>query len=110
VLYLLYLAIFICCCCYLHHSYAIKPNKTLSNATLKKNLQNNHSKIIQTDQKKTPKFLAKSAWEHYSGIRAQILPACGDWCMPKFRGIYMGRRRRQDEEPEAEMGESGDDK
>jgi hypothetical protein len=29
--------------------------------------------------------------------------------MQKFRGIYMGRRRRQTEELEAEMGESGDD-
>jgi hypothetical protein len=29
--------------------------------------------------------------------------------MRKFKGIYMGRRRRQTERPEAEMGESGED-
>jgi hypothetical protein len=29
--------------------------------------------------------------------------------MQKFKGIYMGRRRRQAEEPEAYMGELGDD-
>jgi hypothetical protein len=29
--------------------------------------------------------------------------------MHKFRGIYMGRRRRQTKEPEAGMSESGDD-
>jgi hypothetical protein len=55
-------------------------------------------------------FRAKNlAQEHYSGIRALILPACGDKPMQKFSGIYMGRRRKQTGETEAKMEGSGED-
>jgi hypothetical protein len=55
-------------------------------------------------------FQAKRlAWEHYSGIRVFILPASGDQRMLNFSGIYMGRRRRQAGEAEADMEGSGED-
>jgi hypothetical protein len=51
----------------------------------------------------------KLAWEHYSGIIAFILPPCEDWQMQKFSGVYVGKRRKQTGEAEAEMEGSGED-